>query len=80
MCVPNELYSDNANEMNDGTKFQSVVKGNKIKYTTTEPHSPWQNKCENIIGVIGRRAKVRRARRRIPMKFWDFGLVWEYEI
>ena len=39
--VPIELHSDNANEMTqDGTKFQSVVRDNRIKYTTTEPHSP----------------------------------------
>ena len=79
--IPNELHSDNANEMTaPGTKFQQIVKDNKIKHTSIEPHSPWQNRCENIIGVIGKKAKARRARRRVPAKFWDYGLVWECEI
>lgn len=79
--IPDQLHSDNAYEMvQHGTKFQEVVRDNKIKYTTIEPHSPWQNRCENIIGVINKRAKARRARRRVPMKLWDFGLVWECEI
>ena len=79
--VPKELHSDNAYEMvQDGTKFQKVIRDNVIHYTTTEPHSPWQNRCENIIGVIMKRAKARRERRRVPIKLWDYGLVWECEI
>ena len=79
--VPDELHFDNANEMcGHGTKFQLICRENKIKTSTTEPHSPWQNRCENIVGIVGTKAKGRRARRRAPKCVWDFGLVWECEI
>ncbi|GFH50498.1 hypothetical protein CTEN210_06974 [Chaetoceros tenuissimus] len=61
--VPRELHRDNAPEMNgNNSDFMSICRSNKIISTTTEPHSPWQNKCENIIGVIMKKAKARRAR------------------
>ena len=79
--VPNELHCDNAPEMvGHETEFQSICRHNRIKTSTTEPHSPWQNRCENIIGVITKKAKGRRVRRRVPSALWDFDLVWECEI
>lgn len=79
--IPNELHYDNANEMvGPNTKFQTLCREYKIKTSTTEPHSPWQNRCENIVGIIQTKAKGRRARRRAPKCVWDFGLVWECEI
>jgi hypothetical protein len=79
--VPNRLHMDNAPEMTGrDSDFGMTCKNNKISTTTIEPKSPWQNKCENIIGVIKKRAKGRRIRRRIPQCVWDFGIVWECEI
>ena len=79
--VPNELHMDNAPEMiRENTAFQEVCRNQKIKTTTIEPKSPWQNKCENIIGVIGKKATTRRARRKAPKCVWDYGYVWECEI
>ena len=79
--IPNELHMDNAPEMiGPNSLFQKVCKEKMINCSTIEPHSPWQNKCENIIGVIKTKAKGRRIRRRIPKQLWDFGIVWECEI
>jgi hypothetical protein len=74
--VPNMLHMDNAPEMTGiNTEFQAICKQYRIKTSTTEPHSPWQNKCENIIGVIKKRAKGRKIRKQIPKCVWDFGIV-----
>ena len=54
--------------MGDNTEFMKICRNNKIKSSWTEPHSPWQNKCENIIGVIMKKAKGQQVRRRIPKK------------
>ena len=65
--IPNELRMDNAPEMTGpNSLFQNVCKVKIIHCSTIEPHSPWQNKCENIIGVIKTKAKGRRIRRRVP--------------
>ncbi|GFH56846.1 hypothetical protein CTEN210_13322 [Chaetoceros tenuissimus] len=79
--VPRELHRDNAPEMSGSeTSFMKLCRSNKIISSYTEPHSPWQNKCENIIGVIMKKAKARRVRRRIPNKVWDYQIVWECQI
>jgi hypothetical protein len=79
--VPNNLHMDNAAEqMGPNMVFQQTCRDNKINMSSTELHSPWQNACENIIGIIKKRAKGRRVRRRIPKCLWDFGIVWECEI
>ena len=79
--VPQELHRDNAPEMSgNDTEFMKVCRSNKVVSTFTEPHSPWQNKCELMIGVIMKKAKARRVRRRIPNKVWDYQLVWECQI
>lgn len=79
--VPRVLHRDNAPEMSgEDTSFMHTCRSNKIISTFTEPHSPWQNKCENIIGVIMKKAKARRVRRRIPNQVWDYQIVWECQI
>ena len=62
------------------TDFMQTCRSNKIISSVTEPHSPWQNRCENMIGVIMKKAKARRVRRRIPNKVWDYQIVWESQI
>lgn len=79
--IPRELHQDNAPEMNcNNTDFMKVCRSNKIISSTTEPHSPWKNICKNMIGVIMKKAKARRVRRRIPNKVWDYQIVWECQI
>jgi len=64
--ISNELHRDGAPEMSGNSKFNQICQEYRIKSIYTEPHSPWQNKCENTIGVLSKKVKARRARRRIP--------------
>ena len=66
--------------MGGDSKFNRISREYKIRSTFTEPYSPWQNRCENMIGVLSRKVKARRARRRIPKCVWDFHIVWEAHI
>ncbi len=78
--IPNELHRDGAPEMGGNSKFNRLCQEYRIRSTYTEPHSPWQNRCENVIGVLSKKLKARRARRRIPKCVWDFHIVWEAQI
>ena len=66
--------------MRGNSRFNQVCQEYRIKSTYTEPHSPWQNRCENVIGVLSKKLKARRARRRIPKCVWDYHIVWEAQI
>ena len=78
--VPNEIHRDGAPEMSGNSKFNQICQEYRIRSTYTEPHSPWQNRCENVIGVLSKKLKARRARRRIPKCVWDYHIVWEAQI
>jgi len=64
--VPNEIHRGGAPEMSGNSQFNRICQEHRIRSTYTEPHSPWQNKCKNMIGVLSKKLKARRARRRIP--------------
>jgi len=78
--IPNEMHRDGAPEMSGNSYFNKLCREHRIRSTFTEPHSPWQNKCENTIGVLSKKVKARRARRRIPKCVWDFHIIWEAQI
>jgi len=78
--IPNEIHRDGAPEMSGNSQFNRACQEYRIKSTFTEPHSPWQNKCENTIGVLSKKLKARRSRRRIPKCVWDYHIVWEAQI
>jgi len=78
--VPYEIHRDGAPEMGGNSDFSKVCREYRIRSTFTEPHSPWQNKCENTIGVLRKKVRARRARRRIPKCIWDFHIIWEAQI
>ena len=78
--IPNELHRDGAPEMSGNSKFNKICREHRIRSSYTEPHSPWQNRCENVIGVLSKKLKARRARRRIPKCVWDYHIVWEAQI
>jgi len=46
------------------------------EHSFTEAHSPWQNKCENVIGVLNKKVKATRARRGIPKCVWDYQITF----
>jgi len=73
--VPNELHRDGAPEMGGNSDFSKVCQEYRIRSIFTEPHSPWQYNCENTIGVLRKKVRTRRARRRIPKCVWDFHMI-----
>jgi len=66
--------------MGGNSKFMKICQEYRIKSPFTEPHSPWQNRCENTIGALSKKIKSRRVRRKIPKCVWDFHIVWEAQI
>ena len=79
--IMNELCSDNAPEQTGAnSEFVKATRKYRIKTSTIEPHSPWQNKAEGQIRIIKGRALRRAARRRVPKRLWDYGLVYEAQI
>jgi len=78
--TPNEIQRDGVPEMGGNSRFNEICRDYKIRLSFTEPYSPWKNKCENTIGVLTKKIKARRARRRIPKYVWDFHMVWEAQI
>ena len=80
--IPNTLVTDGAGEQDgDNTEFQIALKDLRIDYRRTEPYSPWQNRAEDLVKIVKSKWKRRAIKKRIPRKFWDFGLlIWEAEI
>ena len=78
--IPYEIHRDGAPEMGGNSDFSKIWREYRIRSMFTEPHSPWQNKCENTIGVLRKKVHARRARRRIPKCVWDFHIIWEAQI
>ena len=77
--VPSNMVFDNDKEQT-GPKsdFMQIIKDNNINWQTTEPYSPWQNRCELMIGLLRRQWKLQM--RYVPKRLWDFGLTYEAEI
>jgi len=74
--IPNEIHRDGRlrwAEVPSLTRYAGNTRSG-------EPNSPWQNRCENMIGVLSKKVKARRARRRIPKCVWDFHIVWQAQI
>ena len=79
--IPNDLTMDGAKEQTGyNSSMMKEIRRLKIKWHTTEPYSPWQNKAENTIGIIKSKYHNRMVRRKVPKAFWDFGVIWEAEI
>ena len=69
--IMNELCSDNAPEQTGAnSEFVKATRKYRIKTSTIEPHSPWQNKAEGQIRIVKGRALRRAARRRVPNRLW----------
>ena len=79
--IPNTLVTDGAGEQDgDNTEFQIAVKDLRIGYRGTKLYIPWQNRVEDLVKVTKGKWKRRAIKKKIPRKFWDFGLIWEAEI
>ena len=58
-------------ELTDG-KFKSVCIDYAITRTTTEPHSPWQNKAELQIKEVKKNVRSLMKYKSIPSVLWDY--------
>jgi hypothetical protein len=75
--VPKLLVSEGAKEERLG-EWGRVVKQNLIPQTITEPHSGWQNRCEDEIREFRKHYQRIMVQNRCPEAFWDFAI--EYVI
>jgi hypothetical protein len=71
--VPQLLVSDNAKEETLGD-WGRITKHYLIRQRTTEPHSGWQNCCEDEIREVRRHLARIMSLHRCPDAFWDFAL------
>jgi len=46
---------DRVPEMGGNSEFSKICREYRIKSSFTEPYSPWQNRCENMIGVLSKK-------------------------
>jgi predicted hotdog family 3-hydroxylacyl-ACP dehydratase len=73
--IPKELVSDGAKAETQGD-FGNIVREYKIKPTTTEPYSEWQNRAEAAVREIKRGLKRTMQRTRTPKRLWDYCGEW----
>jgi hypothetical protein len=75
--IPNRLTYDGAGEQaGKGTKFHESVRHYRINDHTIEPYSPWQNRAETGIRIMKSKGKRMMMKRQVPLRLWDFALVW----
>jgi len=64
--IPRALKSDNA-ATETGLEWTNWCRKYRVKTTTTEPHSPWQNKAERGIGDLSRMVKRNMQEYNVPL-------------
>ena len=79
--IPRELLTDNANTMTGyEADFNKQARFLKIKMRSIEPHNKKQNKGERIISELRQRWRDKQRKKNIPLRLWDYVLVWCAEI
>lgn len=73
--APKQIVTDNALAETKG-EWSSTCKRYAITMTSTEPHSPWQNRAENRIGIMKRLVTRLLANCQVPTAFWDYA--WQH--
>lgn len=75
--VPEHLTSDGASSQEGkNTKFMKGVRFHRIKHKTSGPRRPNENPVESAIREIKRRWYRMMDKKCIPMRLWDYVLVW----
>lgn len=78
--VPMGIHSNNEKELMLG-RWREICEGHgMILMTTTEPHSPWQNKSERDIKELKRVVLRLMQWQRMPKWVWNFAAVYVTEI
>ena len=73
--IPCELLTDGALELTKSDWGKTCIH-HKIRQTTTEPYSPWQNPAELAGGLIKRKVRYLMQSCATPVVLWDY--CWEY--
>ena len=78
--VPERLTFDGSKEQTSkGTEFMKQVRTHNINYHISEPDLHNQNPVEGCIRELRRKWYRIMIQKRVPEKFWDYGLRWVSE-
>ena len=78
--VPEQLKSDGAAaQEGKNTKFMASVRKYRIQHKLSEPRRPNENPSESAIREIKRRWYRMMDKKRIPLRLWDYVMVWVCE-
>jgi hypothetical protein len=79
--VTYEIVYDPASEMvgKDST-FQDTARYFKIRCRQTEPDTPRQNSAERTIRELKAKWRQRMVHEGVPLRLWDYGMVYETEL
>ena len=72
--IPHSIHSDDAKEEILGL-FCKKMKKYEVHYSSTEPHSPWQNDAERKIAKIKRLGRYLIQSTNTPIRHWDLGYI-----
>ena len=77
--IPTIIHSDGAPELVEG-EFKKKCKHHKIRQTTTEPHTPWQNPAELNTGILRRISRRIMSSTNTPIRLWDYAYEYAAEL
>ena len=79
--VPERLTMDGAKEqIGSNSEFMHQIRKNGIDFHVIEPERHNQNPAEGVIREIRRKWFRVMFRKKVPKKFWDYGMRWVCEI
>ena len=73
------MHTDNAKAETLG-RWRQITKDYQIRCTSTEAHSPWQNRTEQTIKELKKMTRRLMNTRRVPHRLWDFAAVYASEV
>ena len=74
------IYDGTPEQVGWHTKFQQLIRKNRIEGYHNEPYTQKYNRAENSVRELKRRWKQRIIKRRAPKRVWYLGIVWEEKI
>jgi uncharacterized protein YegP (UPF0339 family) len=77
--IMTNLHTDNAPELTAGD-YRMTANDHTFNCTSTEPHSPWQNRAEPGINMVKKHTQRAMNQERIPGAAWDYVLSWSAEV
>lgn len=69
--LPSAIHSDGHNNFTEG-EYKKLIRKFNLPHTTTEPHSPWQNRAEHAIDELKQYARRMMSTTNTPIRCWCF--------